>query len=90
MEFLQHDLGYRNAGDVAEVTLVGTEANVELLDPSNLAAFKAGATHRYHGGHYKQSPARIPIPSSGHWYVVVHLGGYAGTVKSAVRVLPMA
>lgn len=36
----------------------------------------------------KRSPAKIPIPHSGHWYVVIDLGGYSGTVRSSVRVLP--
>lgn len=35
-----------------------------------------------------RSPFRIPIPHSGHWYVVIDLGGYSGTVRSSVRVLP--
>ena len=90
MNFTQYDLGSRRAGEIVEVTLSGTEANIELLDSTNLSAFKAGRSHRYHGGHYNRSPARIPIPQSGHWYIVVHLGGYAGSVRSSVRVLPGA
>ena len=87
MNFIQHDLGYRQAGEVAVVTLEGTEATVELLDTANLAAFKASRRHTYYGGHYRQSPAHIPIPSSGRWYVVVHLGGHAGRIRSGVTVL---
>lgn len=90
MNFTQWDLGSRHEGEIVEVTLQGTAANVELLDSSNLSAFKSGRSHRYYGGHYTRSPARIPIPHSGHWYVAVHLGGYGGSVRSGVRVLPGA
>jgi hypothetical protein len=90
MNFTQYDLGSRRGGEIVEVTLSGTEANVELLDSSNLSSFKSGRQHRYYGGHYRQSPARIPIPHSGRWYVVVHLGGFGGSVRSGVRVLPGA
>jgi hypothetical protein len=90
LNFTQYDLGSRRAGEIVEVTLQGTEANVELLDGLNLCSFKAGRRHTYYGGHYKRSPARISIPRSGRWYVVVHLGGFGGSVRSGVRVLPGA
>ena len=32
----------------------------------------------------------MAIPSSGHWYVTIDLGGYSGTVKHNVKVLPGA
>ncbi len=63
---------------------------MELVDSSNLSAFKSGRAHRYYGGLVTRSPFRVAIPSSGHWYVVIHLGGLAGSVRSAVRVLPGA
>ncbi len=90
MNFTQYDLGSRRAGEILEITLQGTEANVELLDSSGLSSFKGGRRHTYYGGHYKRSPARIPIPRNGHWYAVVHLGGFGGSVRSSVRVLPGA
>lgn len=73
---------------MVEVTLRGTAANVELLDSSNLSAFKSGRQHTYYGGHFMRSPAIISIPRAGRWYIVVHLGGHAGSVRSSVRVLP--
>jgi hypothetical protein len=89
MQFQQYNLGNLKRGQIVEVTL-GYAANVELLDSSGFSAFKAGRQHRYYGGHYTRSPVRLPVPRSGHWYVVVHLGGYAGRVSSSVRVLPGA
>jgi hypothetical protein len=88
MNFSQYDLGTLRGGEVVEVTLSGSAANVRLMDSSNLSAFRAGRRHRYFGGHVNRSPAHITVPHSGHWYVTVDLGGYRGSVRSSVRVLP--
>lgn len=90
MNFTQYDLGYRHAGEIVQVSLQGTEANVRLLDSSGLSAFKNGRRHSYYGGHYRRSPAMIQIPRNGHWYVTVDLGGFGGNVRSSVQVLPGA
>jgi Domain of unknown function (DUF1883) len=87
VQYLHTPLGDRQAGDVVEVTLRGTEANVLLLDSSNLAAYKARRRYRYRGGHYRRSPVRLPVPRTGTWHVVVDLGGYPGSVNASVRVL---
>lgn len=90
MQFQQYDLGQLSAGRIVEVQLSGSAANVRLLDSSNFQSFKSDRSHRYTGGHYTRSPVRLQTPSSGHWYVVIDLGGHAGRVKSSVRVLPGA
>ncbi len=89
MKFTKYELGSLSAGQVVEVTL-GSAANVELLDGSNFSSFQAGRRRTYYGGHFNRSPARIIVPRSGTWYVVVHIGGYAGRWSSSVRVLPGA
>jgi len=86
MEYLEHDLGHQNAGAVVEITLRGTEANVQLVDTNNRSAYLHGRQFHYVGGHYKQSPVRLRIPRAGHWYVMVDLGGYGGQVQSSARV----
>lgn len=86
MKYTHYDLGSLTQGAVVTVDLEGTEANVQLLDGANLANFRRNAPHRYFGGHYTRSPARLVVPSTGHWHVVVDLGGYPGTVRSAVTV----
>ena len=70
-----------------EVTL-DRQANVQLLDASNFSRYRRGEGHRYEGGGLvKRSPFRMRPPSSGHWYVVIDLGGGGGTIRSGVRVL---
>ena len=87
MNFSYYDLAHRNKGEIVEVKLTAA-ANVRLMDFSNYNNYKNGRRHHYYGGYVKQSPYRIAIPTSGHWYVTIDLGGYSGTVKHNVRVLP--
>ena len=63
------------------------QANVRLLDDANFSLYQSGKQHRYFGGLAKNSPIRIAAPHTGHWHVVVDLGGYAGTVSASARVL---
>lgn len=86
MNYAHWDLGVRPAGSVVEVKLQGTEANVRLMTTADFDAFRSGRQHRYHGGHTKQSPVRLTVPSTDHWYVTVDLGGLAGNVRAAVSV----
>lgn len=87
MNFSYYDLGHRNKGEIVEVKLTAA-ANVRLMNFFNYNNYKNGRRHHYYGGYVKQSPYRIAIPTSGHWYVTIDLGGYSGTVKHNVRVLP--
>jgi hypothetical protein len=87
MQFIQHDLGYRQSGEIIEVTLTAA-ANVRLMDSSNLNNFKNDRQHRYYGGLAERSPLHLQIPHSGTWYVTVDMQGLRGSVRSAVRILP--
>jgi hypothetical protein len=66
-----------------EVALSGVESDVFVIDDANLSSFERGSTFRYTGGHYRQSPVRLPVPSSGHSTVVVIPTG--GRVQAHVR-----
>jgi len=88
MQFQHYDLGQLKGGEVVEVTLIGSAANVKLLNSSNFQSYKSGRRHTYYGGHVTKSPYRVSVPTSGRWYVTIDLGGYSGRVRSSVRVLP--
>ena len=90
MDFIHSDLGYRRAGDVVEISLSGSAANVRLLDNSNFQAYKSGRQHRYIGGLAKQSPVRLQIPSPGSWNVVVDMQGLQGTARASFRIIPVS
>lgn len=87
MKYQSYDLGQLNGGEIVEITLVGTAANVKLMDSSNFSNYKSGRNHRYYGGYVTRSPYRISIPNFGRWYVAVDLGGYSGTIRSSVKVI---
>ncbi len=88
MDFIQHDLGYRQAGEIVEVILSGSAANVRLMDSSNFSSYRNGRQHRYHGGLAQRSPVHLQIPHAGQWYVTVDMQGLRGTVRSSARILP--
>jgi hypothetical protein len=86
MDFLHYDLNQLGGGDVIEVTL-DTAANVRLLDDLNFNGYRSGQQYTFFGGYVKQTPYKVRVPHGGHWHLVIDLGGYAGQVKSSVRVL---
>lgn len=88
MQFTHYDLGNKSRGDVVEITLSGSAANVRLMDSSNFQSYRNGRQHRYFGGLAKQSPVRLSIPNSGHWHVTVDMQGLRGTVRSSIRMMP--
>ena len=89
MEHLHTNLGNLDTGSEVIVD-VGNAANVRLMDQSNYASYCAGRDHRAAGGYYTRSRVVLGVPHSGHWHVAVDLGGNAGQVKAAVRVLAAA
>lgn len=87
-DFIHSDLGYRQAGDVVEITLSGSAANVRLLDNSNFSSYRNGQQHRYFGGLATQSPVRLQIPNAGYWHVAVDMQGLQGTARASFRIIP--
>jgi hypothetical protein len=90
MKFIHNDLGQRTAGEIVEVALRGSAANVRLMDSPSFQSYRAGRSHRYIGGLVKSSPIRLQIPSSGHWHVTIDMQGLRGQTNASVRVLPGA
>lgn len=87
MQHLYFDLKQQKKGAVAVVTL-DKQANVRLMTASNYRALTAGRRFSFHGGRATKSSVRLQIPSNGHWFVVVDLGGLAGQVRASVAVQP--
>ena len=88
MNFTHYDLGQRTRGQIIEVTLKGSAANVRLMDASNFSSYKSGRSHRYTGGLVKRSPYNLQIPQTGRWHITVDMAGLRGTVRSSIRTLP--
>jgi hypothetical protein len=75
-------------GDVIQVNLTGSAANVLLLDDVNFESYRTGRPFRYFGGYYEESPVVLNSPSPGRWHVVIDTGGRPGHLNVAVRVIP--
>lgn len=90
MKFTKYNLGSLKKGEIVEVTLKGSAANVRLMNSSNLQNYKNGRRHNYYGGLVQRSPHKIVVPSSGTWYVTIDMQGLRGSTRSSVRVLPSA
>lgn len=86
MNYSYYDFGHLEKDQIVEVQL-SAAANVRLMDSTNYNNYKNGRKHRYYGGYVKKSPYRVAVPSSGHWYLTIDLGGYTGKVKHNARVL---
>ena len=82
MKFLHSD-SFLDCGEAAVISL-DKQANVLLMDDANFSAYRAGRSYRYFGGLAKRSPVRLVAPHTGHWNVVVDLGGYAGSVRAGI------
>ena len=88
MKFTHYDLGYKRGGEIIEVTLQGSAANVRLMDSSNFNSYKSGRSHRYQGGLVNRSPFRVQVPRSGNWHITVDMAGLKGSTRSSIRQLP--
>lgn len=88
MNFTHYKFDRLQSGDVIEVTLQGSAANVRLMNNSNFQSYRNGRKHQYYGGLVKRSPYRLTVPSSGQWHVTVDMAGLRGQVRSSVHVLP--
>ena len=88
MQFVHHELGHRTSGEIVEITLSGSAANVRLMNTTDFNSYRSGRRHRYIGGLARQSPVRLQIPSSGHWHVAVDMQGLRGRVQTSSRILP--
>ncbi|WDF60573.1 DUF1883 domain-containing protein [Flavobacterium sp. KACC 22758] len=88
MNFTHYDLGRKERGQIIEITLSGSAANVRLMDSSNFQNYRNGRNHRYTGGLARKSPVRLSIPSTGNWHITIDMQGLIGTVRSSVRTLP--
>ncbi len=82
-----HDLGFQmttGPSMVVEVTL-NQAAYAYLVNAQGYQNYLNGNEFSYQGGYTTQSPYRIRIPSSNHWYVIVDNGDgpISGIVSSA-------
>ncbi len=47
------------------------QSNVLVMDDDNLRRYRQGDSAHYYGGFYRRFPARVPVPRSGNWNVLL-------------------
>jgi hypothetical protein len=60
------------------------QCNVYLMDNANFAAYRQRGKFTFFGGFAKLFPVRMPVPSSGHWNVVIDLGGRQAEIQHTI------
>lgn len=83
MDFL-HDRKYLDDGDVVIVNC-NHQCNVLVMSDQDLHNYRSSDNYYYYGGHYRQLPARIRVPSTGWWNTVLDLGGGEATIRHSIR-----
>lgn len=83
MDFL-HSHKHLKKGDLVVVDC-DHQCNVRLMDDTNFSRFRRGEEHEFYGGFYTHLPARLVVPSSGHWNVTLDLGNRQAKIKHAIR-----
>jgi hypothetical protein len=71
-------------GDVVVVDC-DQQCNVRLADDQNFENLKHGLQHKYYGGFYRILPARIVVPKTGYWNVILDLGGRRDNAKYGIK-----
>lgn len=84
MNFL-HSREQMSSGQIVEVDC-SHQCNVRLMTDSNFQNYKHGNRFEYLGGHYQKLPARIQVPSTGNWNIVLDLGGGSASIRHSIRI----
>ncbi|MBV9467946.1 MAG: DUF1883 domain-containing protein [Abitibacteriaceae bacterium] len=85
MDFL-HQRDYYDAGDII-VLQCDTQCNFMIMSDSDFSSYKRGSSYHYYGGHFKYFPAKISVPSSAYWNIVIDLGGGQANIRYSLSVI---
>lgn len=64
-----------------------TQCNFMLLTDGDYAAYQKVRRFNYCGGTFKQFPARINVPESGDWNIVIDLAGARGEIQYNITIV---
>lgn len=83
MKYTYEDGNFKR-GDILSVT-VDRKVNIYLMDNLNFSRYKNNRSCEYYRGTSNSSPYNIKVPSTGHWYIVIDLGG-TGILNYSIKV----
>ncbi len=85
MDFIHSD-DFFEQGDII-VLNCDTQCNFRIMDDVNFSSFRGGGGNTYYGGFFRYFPARIVVPHSGHWNIVIDLGGGRAVIRYGLSVI---
>lgn len=78
-----HSRRFLEKGEIVQLDC-DQQCNFMLLSDADFAAYQLVKPFRYHGGTFKKFPARIPVPESGYWNIVIDLHGAPGPINYTI------
>lgn len=85
MKFI-HTRRYLLKGEIVQLDC-DTQCNFILLSDAEYAAYEKVHSFHYYGGTFKQFPARIAVPESGYWNIVIDLAGAKAEIHYNITVI---
>jgi hypothetical protein len=73
-------------GDVVQLDC-DTQCNFMLLSDRDYAAYQQVRRFKYHGGTFKRFPARITVPETGPWNIIIDLAGAKSEIQYNITVV---
>ena len=64
-----------------------TQCNFMLLSDRDYVAYQQVRRFRYHGGTFKRFPARITVPETGPWNIIIDLAGANREIQYNITVV---
>jgi len=75
-----HQRVWAQAGSILQLS-IDRQANVFIADDVNYSNYRGGRRFRYYGGLQRTRLVRLGVPHTGHWNVVVDIGGATRNVR---------
>ena len=85
MRFI-HQRRALSKGDIVQVDC-DAQCNFMLLSDADYAAYQRVRPFKYCGGTFKRFPARITVPETGDWNVVIDLAGAKGEIRYNITIV---
>ena len=80
-----YEEGNFKKGDILSIA-IDRKVNIYLMDNLNFARYKNSNSCEYFGSTANSSPYNITVPRTGHWYIVIDLGGGTGILNYSIKV----
>ena len=85
MRFI-HQRRHLNKGAIVQLDC-DTQCNFLLLTDADYAAYQQVRRFHYYGGTFKDFPARIEVPESGDWNIVIDLAGATAEIQYNITIV---